>query len=153
MIWARRWFSDRFFRAQVIAWLQCTGVAIGITLVGRGVVEPEVLGRIPWFLPTLILGAVAGAWLSPRLPRDVFGRAVGLPTELGGIPLDELGATGFGLAHAAEVAAPYCDLELAGARVAVQGFGAVGIHGARFLCEKGAVLVAASEISGNGAAW
>jgi glutamate dehydrogenase (NAD(P)+) len=80
--------------------------------------------------------------------KDEIGRAVGLPHEVGGIPLDELGATGFGLAHAAEVAAGFCDLELAGARVAVQGFGAVGIHGARFLAEKGAVLVAASDSRG-----
>ena len=65
--------------------------------------------------------------------KDEIGRAVGLPREVGGIPLDELGATGFGLAHAAEVAAGFCELELAGARVAVQGFGSVGIHGARFL--------------------
>ena len=36
--------------------------------------------------------------------HDEIGRAVGLPRELGGIPLDELGATGFGILHAAEVA-------------------------------------------------
>ena len=77
-----------------------------------------------------------------------IGRSVGLPREVGGIPLDEIGATGFGLAHAAEIAAPFCDLELAGARVAVQGFGAVGIHAARFLAERGAVLVAASDSRG-----
>ena len=35
-----------------------------------------------------------------------------------------------------------------GARVAVQGFGAVGQHAARFLAEKGAVLVAASDTHG-----
>ncbi len=80
--------------------------------------------------------------------KDEIGRAVGLPREVGGIPLDELGATGLGIAHAAEVAAGYCNLELAGARVAVQGFGAVGIHGARFLAERGAVLVAASDSRG-----
>ena len=34
-----------------------------------------------------------------------IGRAVGLPRVVGGIPLDELGATGFGLARCAEVAA------------------------------------------------
>jgi glutamate dehydrogenase (NAD(P)+) len=78
-----------------------------------------------------------------------IGRAVGLPREVGGIPLDEIGATGFGLAHSAEVAVRYCDFELAGARVAVQGFGAVGIHAARFLAEKGAVLVAASDSRGG----
>jgi glutamate dehydrogenase (NAD(P)+) len=77
-----------------------------------------------------------------------IGRAVGLPRELGGIPLDEIGATGFGLTHAAQVAVAFCDFELAGARVAVQGFGAVGSHAARFLSEKGAVVVAASDVKG-----
>jgi glutamate dehydrogenase (NAD(P)+) len=80
--------------------------------------------------------------------KDEIGRAVGLPREVGGIPLDEIGATGFGVAIAAEVAATFCDLELPGARVVVQGFGAVGIHAARFLAERGAVLVAASDSKG-----
>jgi len=78
-----------------------------------------------------------------------IGRAVGLPREIGGIPLDEIGATGFGLACATEVATGFCDLELAGARVAIQGFGAVGIHSARFLAERGAVIVAASDSKGG----
>ncbi len=80
--------------------------------------------------------------------RDEIGRAVGLPVELGGIPLDQLGATGFGLAVAVEVAAPTIGLDLQGARVAVQGFGAVGSHAARSLAERGCVLVAASDVSG-----
>ena len=58
--------------------------------------------------------------------RDACGRAVGLPQVLGGIPLDELGATGYGLAVAAEVAAERGIVTLAGARVVVQGFGSVG---------------------------
>jgi glutamate dehydrogenase (NAD(P)+) len=77
--------------------------------------------------------------------RDEIGRAVGLPSELGGIPLDDIGATGFGLVVAIEAALPHCGLSLPGARVAVQGFGAVGRHAARFLAEKGAVLVAAAD--------
>lgn len=80
--------------------------------------------------------------------RDEIGRAVGLPAELGGIPLDVLGATGFGLATAVEVAAPRVGLDLVGARVAVQGFGAVGRHTARFLAERGCVLVGASDSTG-----
>jgi glutamate dehydrogenase (NAD(P)+) len=80
------------------------------------------------------------AWI-----RDEIGRSVGLPREIGGIPLDEIGATGFGLSVCAEVAQSFCDVQLAGARVAVQGFGSVGIHAARFLAEKGAVLVAAAD--------
>ena len=53
--------------------------------------------------------------------HDEIGRAVGLPRVLGGIPLDTIGATGFGLAICAEVAQELGDLKLAGARVTVQG--------------------------------
>ena len=81
--------------------------------------------------------------------HDETGRSVGLPRVLGGIPLDEIGATGFGVAVAIEAALPFCDLKLDGARVAVQGFGAVGQHAARFLAKKGAVLVAAADSSGT----
>jgi glutamate dehydrogenase (NAD(P)+) len=81
--------------------------------------------------------------------HDEIGRAVGLPREIGGIPLDEIGATGWGVRHAAETAARHCNIKLAGARVAVQGFGAVGKHAARFLAEQGAVLVAASDTHGT----
>lgn len=81
--------------------------------------------------------------------RDEIGRAVGLPRELGGIPLDELGATGYGLRYAAEVAADHLGFELAGARVVVQGFGAVGMHAARFLAEQGCSIVAASDSRGG----
>lgn len=81
--------------------------------------------------------------------KDEIGRAVGLPRELGGIPLDEIGATGWGMRHATEVALPFLGIDVAGARVAVQGFGAVGRHYARFLQEQGAVLVAASDTHGT----
>ena len=64
---------------------------------------------------------------------DEIGRAVGLPAVLGGVPLDEIGATGFGLAASIDVAASRIGMDLHGARVAVQGFGAVGSHVARFL--------------------
>jgi len=80
------------------------------------------------------------AWI-----KDEIGRSVGLPAAMGGIPLDQLGATGWGLAHAADVAARHCGLRLEGARVVVQGFGAVGRHAARFLRQKGARLIAASD--------
>jgi glutamate dehydrogenase (NAD(P)+) len=83
------------------------------------------------------------AWIN-----DEIGRSVGLPREVGGIPLDEIGATGWGLSHAVDVALPYCDFELESARVVVQGFGAVGRHAARFLAAKGAILVAASDSQG-----
>ena len=83
------------------------------------------------------------AWIA-----DEIGRVVGLPRVVGGIPLDEIGATGLGLAVAAEVAAPEAGVSLDGARCAVQGFGAVGRHASRFLAERGAKLVAASDSEG-----
>ena len=86
----------------------------------------------------------AMAWI-----QDEIGRSVGLPREIGGIPLDEIGATGFGLAAAVEVASDYARLSLKGARVAAQGFGSVGKHVARFLARRGAILVAASDTGGT----
>jgi len=83
------------------------------------------------------------AWL-----HDEIGRAVGLPPVLGGIPLDTIGATGFGLAVCAETAADAAGIALRGARLVVQGFGAVGRHAARFLAERGAVLVAVADSAG-----
>jgi glutamate dehydrogenase/leucine dehydrogenase len=84
------------------------------------------------------------AWI-----KDEIGRAVGLPPEIGGIPLDDVGATGFGLSVCAEVAQEFCQVDLKGARVAVQGFGSVGKFVARFLAEKGALLVAAADSKGT----
>jgi glutamate dehydrogenase (NAD(P)+) len=81
--------------------------------------------------------------------KDEIGRAVGLPREIGGIPLDEIGATGLGLAAAIDAAKDAAEITLKGARVAVQGFGAVGKHAARFLAERGAILVAASDTEGT----
>jgi glutamate dehydrogenase (NAD(P)+) len=79
---------------------------------------------------------------------DEIGRAVGLPEVLGGVPLDELGATGFGLAVCADVLSEAKMLDLRGARVAVQGFGAVGSHACRALAQRGAVIVAVSDSKG-----
>jgi glutamate dehydrogenase (NAD(P)+) len=94
--------------------------------------------------PDMGTDEAAMAWI-----RDEIGRSAGLPSEVGGIPLDEIGATGFGLLIAAEVAAKRCGLALDGARVAIQGFGAVGRHAARFFAEKGSVLVAAADSTGT----
>jgi glutamate dehydrogenase (NAD(P)+) len=83
------------------------------------------------------------AWI-----HDQIGRAIGLPSVLGGIPLDMVGATGYGLAAAIDVAAEHTGMSLAGARVAVQGFGAVGRNVAKFLDERGCILVAAADLGG-----
>ena len=81
--------------------------------------------------------------------HDEIGRAVGLPAALGGIPLDEIGATGFGLAASIDLAARHVGMDLTGARVAVQGFGAVGRHVARFLADRGCILVGVADSVGG----
>lgn len=95
------------------------------------------------FAPDMGTDEECMAWL-----KDEIGRVVGLPAALGGIPLDEIGATGWGLCQAAEVAVPYCDFGLEKARVVIQGFGAVGKHAARFLAAKHAVLVGVADSRG-----
>ena len=59
----------------------------------------------------------AMAWI-----YDEIERAVGLPEEIGGVPLDKLGATGFGLAVCAETAAPHAGIDLKGATGCDTGF-------------------------------
>lgn len=83
--------------------------------------------------------------------HDEIGRGIGLPSVLGGIPLDELGATGFGLGVCAQVLSEAKIVELAGARVVIQGFGAVGTSAASALAKHGAMVIAVSDISG--AVW
>ena len=51
------------------------------------------------FAPDMGTNEECMAWV-----RDEISRVVALPREIGGIPLDEIGATGFGLAICAEVA-------------------------------------------------
>ena len=76
------------------------------------------------------------------------GAAVGLPRALGGLPYDELGVTGFGVAEAADAAAAESGWQLAGSCVTVQGFGAVGEAAARRFAELGATVVAVSTALG-----
>ncbi len=99
------------------------------------------------FAPDMGTDEKCMAWI-----KDEIGRVAGLPAEIGGIPLDEIGATGWGLTHVTEVALQYCgyfcDFKLEKARVVIQGFGAVGKHTARFLAAKKAILVGAADSQG-----
>lgn len=81
--------------------------------------------------------------------KEEIGRVLGLPEEVGGLPLDKLGATGCGVAECAEIACNYVDLQLKGATVAIQGFGNVGRAAASFLVKKGAVIIAVSDSLGT----
>jgi glutamate dehydrogenase (NAD(P)+) len=96
------------------------------------------------FAPDMGTDEECMAWV-----KDEIGRVVGLPRNLGGIPLDEIGATGWGLSHAVDVAQEFCNFETKGAHFVVQGFGAVGKHVTRFLSDAGAIAVAVSDSSGT----
>jgi glutamate dehydrogenase (NAD(P)+) len=82
---------------------------------------------------------------------DEIGRAVGLPGVFGGVPLDELGATGFGIGVCAQVLSDAGLARLAGDRVIIQGFGAVGSSAATALAGRDAAVIAVSDIWG--ATW
>ena len=77
------------------------------------------------------------------------GAAVGVPEPLGGVPYDQLGVTGHGVAESADAALRHQGRSLEGTRVALQGFGAVGCAAARRLCELGAQVVALSTVAGS----
>ena len=96
------------------------------------------------FAPDMGTDEECMAWV-----KDEIGRVVGLPREVGGIPLDEIGATGWGLSHVVDVALKFCDFEIQGARFVVQGFGAVGKHVTNFLSQDGAIPVAVCDTQGT----
>lgn len=93
--------------------------------------------------PDMGTNEAAMAWV-----RDEGKACAGLPKEVGGIPLDEIGATAYGIVACADIAKDHLDMSLEGARVAMQGFGAVGKNAARFFSQRGAILVAAADSSG-----
>ena len=87
---------------------------------------------------------------------DQYGRYHGhSPAVVTGKPVDLYGskgrdsATGRGLLLVCREILRDLNRPLKGARIAVQGFGNVGSHAARLLCEEGALLVAVSDVHGG----
>jgi glutamate dehydrogenase (NAD(P)+) len=76
------------------------------------------------------------------------GAAVGSPHELGGVPYDQLGVTGYGVAESADVASQRLGIDLSGATVSIQGFGAVGKAAAQRFTEYGSTIIAISTSAG-----
>ena len=101
--------------------------------------------------PDMGSGPTEMAWL-----MDEYGRlhghtpaiVTGKPLELGGT-VGRVEATGEGVAIVAREAARDVGLALAGARVAVQGFGNVGSHAAQAFAELGCRVVAVSDAAGG----
>lgn len=65
-----------------------------------------------------------------------------------GLPLEDQ-LTGFGVVESVKVAAEFFAIPLAGARVAIEGFGKVGGGAARFCVRAGAQVVAVSTLAGT----
>jgi glutamate dehydrogenase (NAD(P)+) len=96
------------------------------------------------FAPDMGTNEECMAWI-----KDEVNRVVGLPREIGGIPLDEIGATGWGLLHVTQIALQHLNIPMNGAKVAVQGFGSVGMNVARFLVQSGALIIAVADTGGT----
>lgn len=99
------------------------------------------------------------AWMMDTYSQEQGGFAqpgvvTGKPVEIGG-SLGRNHATGLGVVYVAEKAFEVNGMSLRGASVAIQGFGNVGSFAAKFAFDRGAKVVAISDVScalfdGNG---
>lgn len=76
------------------------------------------------------------------------GVVTGKPVEIGG-SLGRNGATGLGVVFVAERAFEKLGKSMKGAKIAVQGFGNVGSHAALYAFDRGAKIIAVSDVSGG----
>lgn len=98
--------------------------------------------EMQWFVEA------TGNWRSATgKPADFCMKIFGKPGEKCGIP-HEFGSTGFGVAHAASVAAKLIGLDIKKATIAIHGFGNVGTFTYRYLTEMGSAIVALADKSG-----
>jgi glutamate dehydrogenase (NAD(P)+) len=102
--------------------------------------------------PDVNTNAQVMAWMmdtySMHRGYSVTGVVTGKPVSIGGSE-GRQEATGRGVVYMVQEAAKAADLDLRGARVAVQGFGNAGEAAARFLAELGASVVAVSDSRGG----
>ena len=114
----------------------------------QGIIGPEV--DIP--APDVGTNAQTMAWIMDTLSMHagytVPGVVTGKPVGLGGSE-GRADATGMGVMFTAERALNDAGLNLAGATVAVQGFGNVGEAAARLIAGRGGRLVAVTDVSGG----
>ncbi|WP_374027957.1 Glu/Leu/Phe/Val dehydrogenase [Bdellovibrio bacteriovorus] len=93
------------------------------------------------------------AWFMDTYSQEQGGFAqpgvvTGKPVEIGG-SLGRNHATGLGVVYVAEKAFEACNMSMKGASIAIQGFGNVGSFAAKFAHERGARIVAVSDVSGG----
>lgn len=93
------------------------------------------------------------AWFMDTYSQEQGGFAqpgvvTGKPVEIGG-SLGRNHATGLGVVYVAEKAFEVCQMSMKGASIAIQGFGNVGSFAAKFAHERGARIIAISDVSGG----
>jgi len=76
------------------------------------------------------------------------GVVTGKPVEIGG-SLGRMGATGLGVVFVTERLLAKNGLKMSNQKIAVQGFGNVGSHAALYAFERGAKIVAVSDVTGG----
>jgi glutamate dehydrogenase (NAD(P)+) len=156
-----------FRLARVMTWkVALAGLPFGGAKAGiRG--DPTKTNRAAWvrafaraikpYVPNQYVGATDMG--TTELEMAVFAHEVGdmkactgKPSEIGGIP-HELGTTGFGVAHATNLAVELLNklhgfnLAPENAKVSIQGFGNVGSFTAKFLDEMGFKIVGISDVT------
>lgn len=93
------------------------------------------------------------AWFMDTYSQEQGGFAqpgvvTGKPVEIGGT-LGRNHATGLGVVFVAEKAFEKLGLSMRGSRIVVQGFGNVGSFAAKFAAERGARIIAVSDVGGG----
>lgn len=93
------------------------------------------------------------AWMMDTYSQEQGGYAqpgvvTGKPVEIGG-SLGRNHATGLGVIFVCERAMQMNNMEMKGSRIVVQGFGNVGSFAAKFAYERGAKILAVSDVSGG----
>jgi glutamate dehydrogenase/leucine dehydrogenase len=102
--------------------------------------------------PDVYTDAQTMAWMMDEYSEIVgypaFGVVTGKPVNVGG-SLGRNEATSRGVMYTVVEAAKHLGIDLRNATVAVQGYGNVGYHAARLLCEIGCKIVAVSDSKGG----
>lgn len=93
------------------------------------------------------------AWFMDTYSQEQGGYAqpgvvTGKPIEIGG-SLGRNHATGLGVVYVAEKCFEKKGMEFRGAKIVIQGFGNVGSFAAQFAFERGAQIIAVSDVSGG----
>lgn len=102
--------------------------------------------------PDMGTDAQTMAWIMDTYSQELGfaqpGVVTGKPVEIGG-SLGRAGATGLGVVFIAEKALEKLDMKMAGATFVIQGFGNVGTHAAINAFNRGAKILAVSDVSGG----